>query len=280
MIYSQPSYALREDNTMGIGELIGIGNTAKVYRWGKTEVIKLFYDQSSALVESKNAELINKLKLRAPKYSGLVDYEGKLGIIYEKIDGPTMLWHIEPTKQSLSYNAKLMANLQYELHNIENKIHPNLKSEITDKVHASQEMSIQEKEIIKAKLNSLPDGNSICHYDFHPDNIIISPNGPIIIDWLNLLVGNQEADVTRTAMMIQSHSLPPNAPSWLTDRELREDFNKEYLREYVKLNNMNDEFIERWMLPTLAVRIDEMQGEYRQEIKDKLKIRLSKIEIS
>ncbi|HIW35281.1 MAG TPA: aminoglycoside phosphotransferase, partial [Candidatus Paenibacillus intestinavium] len=98
---------------MGIGELIGIGNTAKVYRWGKTEVIKLFYDQSSALVESKNAELINNLKLRAPRYSGLVEYEGELGIVYEKIDGPTMLWHIEPTKQSLAYNAKLMANLQY-----------------------------------------------------------------------------------------------------------------------------------------------------------------------
>ncbi|WP_324607779.1 phosphotransferase [Paenibacillus sp. IHBB 10380] len=137
-------------------------------------------------------------------------------------------------------------------------------------------MSNHEKQIIIDMLNSLPDGNMICHYDFHPDNIIISPNGPIIIDWLNLLVGNREADVTRTSMMIQSDSLPPNAPSWLIHREFREFFNKEYLTEYIKLTDMNDGFLERWMIPTLAARIDEMQGEYRQEIKDKLQIRLKK----
>jgi len=261
---------------MKIGELIGIGNTAKVYQWGKTEVLKLFYDQSSAQVEAKNAEIIYNLNLRSPKFSGLVEYEGNIGIVYEKIDGPTMLWHIEPTAKSISYYAKLMANLQSEMHNVENQIVPNLKSEITNKVNTSHEISIHEKEVIIDKLNSLPDGNSICHYDFHPDNIIISPNGPIIIDWLNLLVGNQEADVTRTAMMIQSHSLPPNAPSWLLNRELRDIFNKEYLSEYIKLNDMNDEFLECWMIPTLAARIDEMQGEYRQEIKDKLHIRLKK----
>lgn len=260
---------------MKIGELIGIGNTARVYQWGKTEIIKIFYDQSSAMNEANNAEIINNLQLRSPNYSGLVEFEGKIGIVYEKIDGPTMLWHIEPTEQSISYNAKLMANLQYEIHHVENKLVPNLKLEITNKINNSLEISSPEKQIILDLLNSLPDGNRICHYDFHPDNIIISPKGPIIIDWLNLLVGNQEADVTRTSMMIQSHSLPPNAPTWLSHRILRDLFNREYLAEYIKLADTDDSFLERWMIPTLAARIDEMQGEYRQEIKAKLQMKLA-----
>lgn len=259
---------------MKIGELLGIGNTARVYRWGKTEVIKIFYDQSSAMNEANNAEIISNLKLRSPNYGGLVEYEGKMSIVYERIDGPTMLWNIEPTAQSMSYHARLMANLQCEIHQVEHKILPNLKPKITQQINHSQEISNHDKQMITNRLNSLPDGNAICHYDFHPDNIIISPNGPIIIDWLNLLVGNQEADVTRTSMMIQSHSLPPNAPSWLMHRELRELFNKEYITEYINLTGMEEEFLERWMIPTLAVRIDEMQGEYRQEIIDKLQIRL------
>lgn len=45
--------------------------------------------------------------------------------------------------------------------------------------------------------------------DFHPGNIILSSRGPIIIDWMNALVGNQAADVTRSSMMFQSHALPP-----------------------------------------------------------------------
>lgn len=261
---------------MMIGELIGIGNTAKVYQWGKNEVLKLFYDQNSAIIEAKNAEIINNLLLRSPKYVGYVEYEGKQGIVYEKIEGPTMLWHIEPNEKSITYNAKLMANLQYEMHNVENKLLPNLKSQITDKVNMSQEMLKDEKETILDVLHSLPDGNSLCHYDFHPDNIIISPNGPVIIDWLNFLVGSQEADITRTAMMIQSQSLPPNAPPWLNNRNLREVFYKEYITEYLQLANISEEFLEHWMLPTLAVRIDEMSGVYRQEIKDKLQFRLKK----
>lgn len=261
---------------MKIGELLGIGNTARVYRWGKTEVIKLFYDQNYAVMEAKNAELINSLMLRAPKYGGLVDYEGKKGLIYERIDGPTMLWNIEPSEESMFYNARLMANLQYEIHQVKNKLLPNLKPEITHKINHSQEISNHDKQTITDILASLPDGNSICHYDFHPDNIIMSPNGPIIIDWLNLLVGNPEADVTRTSMMIQSDSLPPNAPGWLMHRDSRELFNKEYVSEYIRLTGMNDEFLEEWMIPTLAVRIDEMQGEYRQEIIDKLQTRLKK----
>lgn len=111
---SATSSCLKRGTNYEIGELIGIGNTAGVYRWGETEVIKIFYDQSSAMNEAKNAEIINNLKLRSPNYSGLVEYEGKIGIVYERIDGPRMLWHIEPTERSISYNAKLMANLQYE----------------------------------------------------------------------------------------------------------------------------------------------------------------------
>lgn len=93
---------------MKIGELLGIGNTAKVYQWGKTEVIKIFYDHNSAMKEANHAELISSLNLRTPGYGGLVECEGKMGVVYERIAGPTMLWNMEPTEQSMSYHAKLM----------------------------------------------------------------------------------------------------------------------------------------------------------------------------
>ncbi|MNW04641.1 hypothetical protein D3C71_2007560 [compost metagenome] len=52
-------------------------------------------------------------------------------------------------------------------------------------------------------------------------------------------------------------------------------FNKEYVTEYIRLTGMNDDFLEQWMIPTLAVRIDEMQGEYKQEVVDKMQLRLN-----
>jgi thiamine kinase-like enzyme len=259
---------------MKIGELLGIGNTASVYQWGKTEVIKIFHDQRCSMheakKEAKNAEIINNLNLRTPKYSGLLEYEGKSCLIYERIDGPTMLMQIEPTKLSVSHYAKLMARLHLELHHVEIKFNSNLKTEITNKINTAEVIKEYEKPIIIDILNALPEGNVICHYDFHPGNIILSSNGPIIIDWMNVLVGNQAADVTRSSMMIQSHALPPNAPSWLIKREYREFFNEEYLREYFTLSGMNQRVLEEWMAPTLAARIGELNSEARTEIIDKL----------
>jgi thiamine kinase-like enzyme len=259
---------------MKIGELLGIGNTASVYQWGKTEVIKIFHDnkcsKNEAEKEGKNAEIINKLNLRTPKYSGLLEYEGKSCLIYERIDGPTMLSHIEPTKLSVSLYAKLMAQLHFELHNVEINFNSNLKTELTNNINTADVINKHEKKIVIDTLNALPEGNVICHYDFHPGNIILSNNGPITIDWINMLVGNAAADVTRSSMMILSHALPPHAPNWLIKREYREFFNEEYLRGYFMLSEINQKELDEWMAPTLAARIVELNSEDQTEIVDKL----------
>lgn len=261
---------------MGIGELLGIGNTARVYEWGKNEVIKVFHDSRDALNEAKNAEIINRLDVRSPCFSGVIEYEGKTCLIYERMDGPTMMRQMEPTTSSVSSNAKLMAQLQYEIHNTAITYPPNIKSDLTDKIRAADELTNDEKQASIDILSQLPDGNALCHYDFHPDNIIMTSRGPIIIDWLNALVGSQEADVTRTMMMIQSHALPPNAPGWLMNRDYRLLFLSEYLEEYFRLSGIGHELLEQWMIPTLAARVNELHGEYREEIIERLRAKLRK----
>ncbi|MGG3281323.1 phosphotransferase family protein [Paenibacillus solani] len=261
---------------MRIGELVGMGNTANVYRWGNHEVIKVFHDHFNSTYEAnkeaKNAELISSLNLRAPQYSGLLEYEGKSCLVYERIDGPTMLWQIEPTKENISYHAKLMAQLHAEIHQARVDMEPNLKTEIGALIDSSAVTNDHEKQMIQHILHTLPEGHTVCHYDFHPDNIIISPQGPIVIDWLNVWIGHQAADVARSSMMMQSHSLPPNAPDWLANRPLRELFHHEYLKEYGLLTGMDETMINEWMAPTLAARIVEMKNDRDSENVKKLRM--------
>ncbi|KKO51815.1 phosphotransferase family protein [Paenibacillus sp. DMB20] len=260
---------------MKIGELLGTGNTANVYQWGNTEVIKIFHDHicsmHEAQKEASHAEMINDLNLRTPKYSGSIEYEGKPCLIYERIDGPTMLRQIEASKSSVSYYARLMAQLHFEMHKVEITRTSNLKDEITNRINMTSKIKESEKQPVHAILGALPEGNAICHYDFHPDNIILSSNGPIIIDWINVLIGHPAADVARSSMMIQSHALPPNAPRWLNEREYREFFDEEYVREYFMLSGMDQSMLDDWMAPTLAARIDELNQEAQSEIIDKLR---------
>jgi len=62
-------------------------------------------------------------------------------------------------------------------------------------------------------LAQLPIANTVCHGDFHPDNIMLTPTGPIVIDWIDATQGHPAADITawllpNTAAHI-SEGLPP-----------------------------------------------------------------------
>lgn len=260
---------------MKIGQLLGVGNTANVYEWGKSEVIKIFHDPHAAIheaaKEAQKAELINKCKVRAPKFSGMIEYEGKPCLIYEKVEGPTMFSSIQQTTRSVSCCARLMAQLHFELHQIEIDIRPNVKTELSKCINNTHEISKPEKAFVLNILEKLPEGHVICHYDFHPGNIILSPNGPMIIDWLNMLVGHHTADVTRTFMLIHSAAIPPSAPAWLSVEGFREQFSKAYLNEYFQLSGIHQSALDDWLAPTFAARICELKGEERLEIANQLK---------
>ncbi|CAM4480577.1 phosphotransferase family protein [Paenibacillus tarimensis] len=259
---------------MKLGELLGVGKTASVYRWGTSEAIKIFHDsmddEFEACKEALRAEFVDSLSIRAPRFSGCIMYEGKTCLIYEAVEGPTMLSQIKASIPSVSYYAQLMADLQSELHRVRVEEAGNLKLELSTRINCIKEIAEADKHRINGILASLPEGSAICHYDFHPGNIILSPHGPVIIDWMNVLIGCAAADAARTSMMIQSHSMPPQAPSWLTNREMRELFHKVYITTYKERSGFNQDDLEEWMLPTLAARINELDGAERAEIINKL----------
>ena len=61
-------------------------------------------------------------------------------------------------------------------------------------------------------LDSLPDGDRLCHGDFHPGNILRTDGEPVIIDWPNVTAGDPTADYVRTDLMMRMGSIPPGAP--------------------------------------------------------------------
>lgn len=255
---------------MKIGELLGRGNTADVYRWGRTEVVKILHQREhsehEAKKEARNAEAVQSLGLKTPAFGGLVEIEGKTCLIYERIDGPTMLSRIERTESSVVHYARMMAQLQFDIHQAEVPFDPSLKRELSHQIQTAAVLNEAEKQAVLSKVKSLPEGKKLCHYDFHPGNIILSPNGPVVIDWINAMVGNEAADVARTSMMLRSHAVPRDTPDWLLERVLRKLFHDEYRKEYMLLSGMGWKAVDEWMAPALAARIGEVQNLERNEI--------------
>ena len=115
------------------------------------------------------------------------------------------------------------------------------------------------KKIIIEYLELLESGNSLCHGDFHPDNILISKDKEIIIDWMTGAMGNPASDVASTCILLSIGSLPEDIPFIMKSiiNFARSKFYSEYIKQYLKISSTKMEEIEKWILPVAAARINE-----------------------
>jgi tRNA A-37 threonylcarbamoyl transferase component Bud32 len=240
------------------GRCIGNGRNASVYEWGNHEVLKLCNEGFTLGNEAENCRIINSIGIPSPEVVRTIKLDGRDGIIFERIDGITMARSIETNKDSLAKYARILAELHVMINSFKVNYPSNLVQELTSKVSYTGRLDSKTKYRINEALAKLPESNEICHYDFHPDNIIMSPKGPVIIDWANVLVGNSLADVTRTSLILGSSALPPgDCPYWLKDRASRLYFHDEYLQDYLKLSNKSKADLEPWIQPIAVARLSE-----------------------
>ena len=164
-----------------------------------------------------------------------------------------------------SYSKK-MARLHWNIHraNLDfNDGIPLLKESLTDKIGRTPLLAPEEKAILISHLAILKEGSAICHGDFHPDNIIISINSLVTVDWITARVGNSIADVARTWLLLTMGTLPDNKTAFeiFLTKYLRDAFYLSYIKEYKKLSRFSDSELEDWKLPVAAARLLENVSE-------------------
>jgi streptomycin 6-kinase len=83
-------------------------------------------------------------------------------LVLERIDGPTMLADLRRRPWRSPRHARTLAELQGQLHEIPFE------------------------------------GGRLLHLDLHPDNVLLSTRGPVVIDWANARPGDPALDVALT----------------------------------------------------------------------------------
>ena len=105
-------------------------------------------------------------------------------------------------------------------------------------------------------LEELPQGNRICHGDFHPGNVMLTTKGDIAIDWIDVTVGNPLADVARTAIISLGAAASDQIPNPLMKGFARL-FHAIYLRRYFRLRPGGEREYRRWLPIVAAARLSE-----------------------
>jgi aminoglycoside phosphotransferase (APT) family kinase protein len=122
------------------------------------------------------------------------------------------------------------------------------------------------REAALRRLDQRPDGDALCHGDYHPDNVLVTRDGPIIIDWGGASSGHPLADVARTALLLQVGELPSSHLNrWLL-ASVRALVRRTYVCRYLRLRPASAKELAAWRLPIAVARLGEEIAEEKSKL--------------
>jgi aminoglycoside phosphotransferase (APT) family kinase protein len=255
--------------------LLGRGRVAEVFTWGDDLALKLFYEGRSLKSleqEARICRLVHEAGLATPAVGDVVEVNGRHGIVCERLSGPSMLAEMSAKPWKLGRSAQTLAELHASMHHQLISDLPRQRQALRESIASVSALGDPKKDTVLQLLDELPDGKVLCHGDFHPENVVMTERGAIVIDWTTATKGNPLADVARTSLVLQLGKLPPGIPAMtrLLVRLGRSLFHKLYLGRYFRLRPEHQQQLAAWQLPIAVARmgdgIEEEQSQLRSMI--------------
>lgn len=229
---------MTELSITSLGKPIAQGATAEVYAWKDGQVLKLFHKRfgSGAVeYEAKIARAVHAAGIPVPAVGEIIKVDSRSGLVYERTDGSTMGQVLERKPWKVFTFARLLAELQADMHasGIAPEI-PSQRQRMEQKIQNAKALPDALKEVIVNALEHMPDGEQLCHGDFHPYNILMTVQGPVIIDWVDATRGNPVADVVRSSVLIEGAVAAMPSIKW-RNRKVFHWMHAIYRRHYFRL---------------------------------------------
>lgn len=181
------------------GELLGVGRSADVYSAGLRRVLRRYRDGHDA---SKEAEAMRYLFKKGYPVPEVFDVDGP-DIVMAHLSGTTMLKTMARKPLQIAEMAKTLARLQTRLN------------------------ALAPPPFLDVKFGE-PSG--IIHLDLHPDNIMMTNSGPVVIDFANVAAGPASADVAQSWIIMVTSTIPGSAPERYAGNIGRNKFVKGFLK--------------------------------------------------
>jgi aminoglycoside phosphotransferase (APT) family kinase protein len=238
--------------------LVGKGFTSDVYSWGEGRVLKLFHSWVPAFRaerEYRVTKAVHAAGLPAPAVYEVTEIGGRRGIVFERMHGASMFSGVQAKPWTMFKAVRQLADLHAQIHACAAPAElPSQRDWIANGIEAAGDISRAEKENALRRLKDLPEGSAVCHGDFHPENVLLTARGPILIDWDSATRGNPLGDVACTSRLIQKAGLPQWAPGYMhlllkCSRRLLHHF---YMKRSLQLHAGTRQQIDAWQLPLAA----------------------------
>jgi len=239
---------------------IAQGRTAEIYGWDDRHILKLYRDWCPldwADYEARVAHAITEAGIPSPAAGDIVEVDGRRGVIYERIEGISMLQDMNARPWTLLQHARSLAELHVKINQQFITGVPLYKDRLNHDIRSTPHLPEDLRNKALAALGILPDGQNVCHGDYHPGNVIITKNGPIVIDWMTASIGSPWADVARTSLLLSIGAKGAGKQVSPIIRIAIKLYHQTYLNRYRVLNPDTENELNRWMTVIAAARLNE-----------------------
>lgn len=202
------------DGAFRLGELVARGSRASVYSWGRGAVAKVpdpGTPEAWIYSEASYTSAVRDAGAPAPRLLGIEQVNGRAASIYERVHGPSMWQYVVDRPDRAVHYGQVLADLHGALFDLVPPVSlPSQRDRLTCKIRrAAHDVDPSLADALEL-LTDRPDPPRLCHGDFHPGNVILAPDGPMIVDWFDACRGDAAADVARSSLLLLDDGL--NAP--------------------------------------------------------------------
>jgi aminoglycoside phosphotransferase (APT) family kinase protein len=169
-------------------------------------VVKLLHPTTPRQWATLEADIIRRVHaagLPVPATDGVIEVEGRTGIVLERIEGESMWERMKSRPGDVHSLIDVLVDLQVQVQHTAVDGLPDLVRRLGSKVGEAASLSAQDRQRAQRMLEELPAGNALCHGDFHPANIVLTGQGRIVLDWYDAAVGDPAADFARSSLLMR-----------------------------------------------------------------------------
>jgi len=248
------------------------GFLAEVYAWSPGWVLKLFragFPVEYVQHEANITQTARTAGLPAPEVGEVLEVDERFGVVLEHVVGTTLLEHWAQAPQTYTFIAQRLAELHCAVHEtttFDTQTLPSQREWMGNNVQDSTELPADLKGQVLALLDQLPDGDALCHGDFHPGNVLLKEDQTlVVIDWFSAVRGNPLADVARTALAIEFGPLPTHLAAGSTST-YQSALSQAYVEAYCARRPIDQTQLRAWRVVMAAAHLEMMGVEQVQQL--------------
>lgn len=241
-----------------LGRTIARGSRSTVHSWGNDGVAKVPVDGTpDSWIRSEAAFSTAAYEVGAPvpEFLGFDEHDGRVVSIFRRAVGVLMWDAVVAAPAQVGEHARRLVELQAALADlVPPVVLPSQDDRLSSKIRRAADRF---DPTLAAVLDDIPAPQRVvlCHGDMHPGNVILTEDGPVVVDWFDASRGDPVCDVARTTILLSAQSGTAHLAG--VHGELLERLHESYVEAAAQRFGFDVDALAQWRAVGAVARIAE-----------------------